>query len=234
MKTKELLSSRGIEFDQVNVEGNQPAADELKRLGSRGVPAVALGEHIVYGWQPADLAALLGVSYDEEPKLDPATLAKRLDKILAAAQRAILQVPDEQLEMKTPKRDRTLRNLTYHIFRLSMAFLDCIRENRFPEAWLMEDTPSSMRTTEQIATYGARVHERLAEWFKSASDEMFGEHVSTYYGDQSIYALLERTTWHAAQHLRHVYAFMKMMDVIPGEPLDPSDLEGLPLPDSLW
>ena len=234
MKTKELLLSWGMEFDQVNVEENQPAMDELKHLGVRGVPTVALGEHTVYGWQPADLAALLGVSYEEEPKLDPATLAKRLDKILATAQRAILQVPDEQLEMKTPKRDRTLRNLTYHIFRLSMAFVDCIKENRFPEAWLMEDAPSSMRTTEQIATYGARVHERLAEGFKSASDEMFAEHVSTYYGNQSVHALLERTTWHAAQHLRHVYALMEMMDISPETPLDPSDLEGLPLPDSLW
>ena len=234
MKTKELLSSWGIEFDQVNVEGNQPAADELKRLGSRGVPAVALGEHIVYGWQPADLAALLGVSYEEDPKLDPATLAQRLDRILVAAQRAICQVPDDQLEMKTPKRDRTLRNLTYHIFRLSMAFLDCIRENRFPEAWLMEEAPSSMRTTKQVATYGARVRESLSEWFEGASDEMFADHVSTYYGDQSVHALLERTTWHAAQHLRHVYALMEMMDITPETPLDPSDLEGLPLPDSLW
>ena len=61
MKTKELLSSWGIEFDQVNVEENQPIVDELKRLGARGVPTVALGKRIVYGWQPADLGALQGV-----------------------------------------------------------------------------------------------------------------------------------------------------------------------------
>jgi len=60
MKTKELLSSWGMEFDQVNVEENQQAVDELQRLGAGGVPTVALGELIVYGWQPADLGALLG------------------------------------------------------------------------------------------------------------------------------------------------------------------------------
>jgi hypothetical protein len=75
---------------------------------------------------------------------------------------------------------------------------------------------------------------RLAEWFKNASDDMFADHVNTYYGDQSVHALLERTTWHAAQHLRHVYALMEMMDITPEAPLDPSDLEGLPLPDSPW
>jgi glutaredoxin len=234
MKTKELLSSWGIEFDQVNVEENQPAVDELKRLGARGVPTVVLGERIVYGWQPSDLAALVGVPYREDPKLDPATLAQRLDRILVAAQRAIRQVPDEQLETKTPKRDRTLRNLAYHIFRLSMGFIDCLEQNRFPEAWLTEEAPVTIQTAGHIAAYGASVRECLAEWFKNASDDMFADHVSTYYGDQSVHALLERTTWHAAQHLRHVYALMEMMDITPETPLDPSDLEGLPLPDSLW
>ena len=223
-----------MEFDQVNVEENQPAVDELKRLGARGVPTVTLGERIVYGWQPADLGALLGVPYREDSKLDPATLAQRLDRILVAAQRAICQVSDEQLDMKTPKRDRTLRNLAYHIFRLSMGFIDCLEQHRFPEAWLMEEAPANRRAPEQIAAYGATARERLSEVFKNAPDDMFAEHVSTYYGDQSVHALLERTTWHAAQHLRQVYALMEMMDITPEAPLDPSDLEGLPLPDSLW
>ena len=48
MKTKELLSSWEMEFDQVNAEKNQPALDELKRLGARGIPTVALGENGLY------------------------------------------------------------------------------------------------------------------------------------------------------------------------------------------
>ena len=98
----------------------------------------------------------------------------------------------------------------------------------------MEEAPANRRAPEQIAAYGATVRERLSEVLKNAPDDMFAGHVNTYYGDQSVHALLERTTWHAAQHVRHVYALMKMMDITPEAPLDPSDLEGLPLPNSLW
>jgi hypothetical protein len=209
--------------------------EEFKGLGEPVVlPAVAVGERIVRGWQPAAVAKLVGVPYSDEPELDPAELAGRLDRFLAAAQRAICQVREDQLEIKAPKRDRTLRNLVYHIFRLSVAFVDCLQQNRLPEAWLTEEAPANMRTADQISAYGATVRERLAEWFKRAPQDSYRNHVSTYCDDQSVHGLLERTTWHVAQHLRQVYAFLEMMQITPDRPLDSSDFEGLPLPASLW
>ncbi len=209
--------------------------EELKGLGEPLVlPAVAVGERIVRGWQPAAVAKLVGVPYSDEPELDPAELAERLDRFLAAAQRAICQVREDQLEIKAPQRDRTLRNLAYHIFRLSVAFVDCLQQNRLPEAWLTEEAPANMRTADQISAYGETVRERLAEWFKRAPQDSYRNHVSTYYGDQSVHGLLERTTWHVAQHLRQVHAFLDMMGITPDRPLDASDCEGLPLPASLW
>ena len=37
--------------------------------------------------------------------------------------------------------------------------------------------------------------------------------VSTYYGPQTTHAFMERTTWHAAQHLRQIYWFLDEMGV---------------------
>ena len=59
----------------------------------RLVPAVAVGERAVHGWNPEGYAALLGVEYREAAKLSPAELAVRLDRILANAERLVARLP---------------------------------------------------------------------------------------------------------------------------------------------
>lgn len=157
-----MLSSWGITFEPVNVEGNSAALEELRRLGAPLVPAVAVGERIVHGWNPRGFAELVGVPYTEAPQLSPSELATRLDRILQAAQRAIRQVPPDRLETKTPGLDRNLRDLGYHIFRLSLAFRDAAVENRFPEAWPQEPVPPEIIDGPAIAHYGTLVREQLA------------------------------------------------------------------------
>ncbi len=58
--------------------------------------------------------------------------------------------------------------------------------------------------------------------------------VSTYYGPQSAPDFMERTTWHAAQHLRQIYWFLDELRVEKDAPLTDADLEGLPFPREVW
>lgn len=227
-----MLSSFGVEFEAVNVEGTPAALADLRRLGAPLVPAVAVGERVVHGWNPKGVAELVGAEYVQRERLSPKDLAPRLDTILLASQRAIRQVPDDRLEMKSPDRDRTLRNLGYHIFRLSLAFRDGMAERRFPEGWLQEMAPPEIRDGAAIARYGQAVRESLAEWFRRPG--AWKGAVETYYGPQTGHELLERTTWHAAQHLRQLYALLEMMGVVPDRPLTETDFSGLPLPKALW
>lgn len=216
----------------MNVEGNSAAIEEMRRLGAPLVPAVAVGDRIVHGWNPQGVAELVGVEYRERERLAPAELARRLDLILAASERAIRQVPDSKLDAKAPERDRTVRNLGYHIFRLSLAFRDAMTERRLPEEWLQETAPPEMRGSDAIARYGRTVRDHLAGWFRRP--DAWDGVVETYYGPQTGHELLERTAWHAAQHLRQLYALLEMLAIAPDRPLGEKEFAGLPLPKALW
>lgn len=218
----------------MDVTKDPAALAELKRLGAPLVPAVVVGEQVVHGWNPRGFAELLGISYTESPQLSPPELAERLDRILLATQDALRQVPPEQIDLRTPGGERTLRNLGYHIFRLSFAFRDAAEEDRFPEAWLLEPVPADLIDGQSIAGYGDFVRKQLTLWFAGNQERNFSRPVQTYYGPQSLHTFLERTTWHAAQHLRQVYALLEGIGIKPDQPLTAADYAGLPLPSQLW
>jgi hypothetical protein len=83
-----------------------------------------------------------------------------------------------------------------------------------------------------VAAYGEEVRRALGRFF--ADPSVAAGEVDTYYGRQTAHALLERTTWHAAQHLRQLYAFLGRMAIRPVEPLGDEDWRGLPLPREIW
>lgn len=227
-----MLASWGVAFEAIDVEAEPAARRDLARLGVPAVPAVVVGDRAIHGWNPKAVAALLGVPYEEPARLRPAELARRLDRVLGTAQRALGQVPPEQFEARVvPGRERSVRQLGYHIFRLSLAFSEAMTERRLPKAWLDEAAPPELAGGPAIAGYGEGVRERLGEWL-GRPDAVEGV-VETYYGPQTGHQLLERTVWHAAQHVRQLHAFLERMGVTPADPLTPADLQGLPLPKDL-
>ncbi|HET7874407.1 MAG TPA: DinB family protein [Methylomirabilota bacterium] len=174
------------------------------------------------------------MDYKPPTKLAPVELAARLDRILASAERLVRELPERVMELKPPQRDRSLRDLAFHVFRLALAFADGMDMGRLPEAWLQEKAPEDLRDGAAIARYGALVRGRLAGWFEGAASREYARVIDVYYGPQSGHDLLERTTWHAAQHLRQLHALAEGLGLTPPEPLPAADFEGLPLPASLW
>jgi uncharacterized damage-inducible protein DinB len=229
-----LLASWRVEFDPVNVEGDPTALAELKRLGVPRVPAVAVGDQAVHGWNPPECARLLGVAYEAAAKLPPAELAARLDQILESTERLLRALPDAHLDFKPPERDRSLRDLGYHVFRLSLAFIDAMDLGALPESWFQETAPAGIRDGAALGSYGALVRARLQGWFQGAAAGEYAGVVKTYYGPQSGHELLERTAWHAAQHLRQLYVLADRLGVTPPAPMPVDAFRGLPLPDALW
>lgn len=218
----------------MNVEGDPAAAEELRRLGGPGLPVVAVADRAVHGWNPPAVAHLLGVPWEDRAGLSPAELAHRLDVVLDAAERLIRVLPDTALEFRPPERDRTIRDLAFHVFRLSLAFIDALDQDYLPETWLQEKAPPTIRDAHALASYGALVRGRLSGWFEGTAPGEYARVIRVYYGSHSGHELLERTTWHAAQHLRQLYDLASRCGVTPPLPLPGHAFQGLPLPESLW
>ena len=229
-----MLSSWGVEFDPIDVQADPGAMEELRALGVPRVPALAVGGRAVQGWNPAAYAELAGVPYDDPGRLSPAELAERLDRILASTERLIREMPAQHLDEKPRERDRTLRDLAYHVFRLSLAFVDAMDRGYLRGEWFDEKAPGDLADGPAVARYGALVRGRLAGWFEGAAPSEYARVIDVYYGPQSAHDLLERTAWHAAQHLRQLYAMAEGLGAAPAEPMPVAAFERLPLPDQLW
>ena len=215
------------------MQADPAARADLERLGVSLVPAVVVGDRVVHGWNPDGYAALLGRTPPAAERLSPAVLAARLDRILAATQALLEPLSAAQLEWRPPERDRTVRDLGHHVFRLSLAFIDGVDLGRFPEAWLQEPAPAELRDGGDVARYGALVRARLTGWFEGAGGDEFARVIDVYYGPQSAHAMLERTAWHAAQHLRQLHDLAGRLGMA-REPLPEDAFEGLPLPRAVW
>lgn len=218
----------------MDVQANPAGMDDLKRLGVPGLPAVAVGDRVAHGWNPPAYAELLGVSYVEAAKLPPTELARRIDRVLESAERLLRAVPDALLDFTPPERARTIRDLGYHLFRLSLAYVDAMEQGRLPETWFQEKAPATIADAHALASYGALVRARLAGWFEGTAAGEYTRTVQVYYGPQSAHELLERTTWHAGQHLRQLYDLAARLGVTPPAPLPADALAELPLPEAVW
>lgn len=198
------------------------------------MPVVAVGDRYVHGLKLKEIAELVGKPYREQRKLPPAELVRKLDNVLAAAQRYIRQVPDDKLELKSPDRDRPLRRLAYHTFSLVDRFIEACTGTPLSYEALNAPPPDTVRTSASIAEYGQGVRQRLGEWWSCEQGRSAEGLLETYYGPQTLHELLERTAWHSAQHARHLVRFLGWIGLEPDGPLSEDDLAGLPLPDAVW
>lgn len=208
--------------------------DQLKAMGLRNVPVVAVGERYTFAQNLKDVARFLGVTLDRE-QLPPAVLVSRYDSILATAQGLVRQVPVEYMDERViPNRPRLIRPFLYHIFRIGEAFLIAYTGDKYSNTIANVEPPESMRTPHEIAEYGEDVRQRLRAWWESNPDRALEKKIDTYYGEQTAHDVFERTTWHSAQHCRQLAVVLDRIGIAPQAPLEPEQLQGLPLPEGIW
>jgi len=232
--TRALLSEWGLEYQERNVLEDPVAADELAVMGIPGVPATVLDGRFVHGWNPALLAELVGREHDPTPELSPDALLTRIQELLSATEALALPLDAVALAVSHPERPRSLAGLIFHLCRLSAAYLDALEHGGLQRDWLQEEAPADIQDGQALAGYARWVRARFAEWHPHIDKMDFEALVPTYYGPQSAHQLLERTTWHAAQHLRQAHDLADRSPTGEPAPLPETLWRSLPLPESLW
>ena len=99
--------------------------------------------------------------------------------------------------------------------------------------WLA-DSARAIRSTALSRRDGAQVMARLERWWNHGQGHDFDRELDTYFGKLSLHRLLERSTWHPAQHARQLISVLETFGITPAMQLTPALLQGLPLPERLW
>ena len=203
----------------------------------RTVPVVALGQQYVFAQNLEDVAEFVGLQGTGHTPLPPGQLILKWVLVLRAVQRYIRQVPAARLDERViDNRDRSIRLMGHHVFRIAEAFLETTVDGVEYSAQLANQPPAdgTFTTGPEIAAYGDGVNKRLQQWWDGLADKSCEGKVKTFFGLQPIHALFERSTWHSAQHARQLAAVLERFGIEPEVRLTKEDLAGLPLPEGLW
>jgi hypothetical protein len=156
---------------------------------------------------------------------------------LRVEQSHVRQLPDARLtERVIDNRDRSIRLMAHHVFRIGEAFLETVVDGVEYAVQLANVPPAdgAFMSSEEIAQYGDSVRERLQRWWNGLDDTSCTVQVKTFFGMQPMHMLLERSTWHSAQHTRQLAAVLERCGIPPRAHLTRELLAGLPLPERLW
>ncbi|MDB5840110.1 MAG: glutaredoxin family protein [Herminiimonas sp.] len=233
LRTKEFLTSQGIDFESHDVHNNPDSLAQLRALGARSVPIVALGGNFVYSQSIVDVVKFLDLKTRLMDALPPEQLIAKLDLVLRSAARFTRQFPEDQLRAVFRNRNRTAGGIAFHIFRVAEMGLEAAQKIplRFES---FNDLPPEHWSGDDIVRWGEQVRERVRAWWEGETDHSLSYAVATYYGQRTMHDVLERTAWHAAQHTRQLMLILESYGITPDQPLTKDDLAGLPVPDEVW
>jgi len=209
----------------------------LLSLGVQTVPVLAKGGQYIFCQNLEDVAEFVGLQGTGHTPLPPAILVEKWLAVLRAAQRYIRQIPNPRLgERAIDNRDRSIRLLSHHIFRIGEAFLETAIDD--VEYWAnnanVPPQDGSCTTGDEIVAYGDGIIERINNWWAQLDDKSCQQKVKTFYGTPPMHQLFERSTWHSAQHTRQMIAVLERFGIDPDRRLSADDLAGLPLPERIW
>ena len=174
------------------------------------------------------VAEFLGLVVEPRTALPAEVLIDRLAVVLATTTRLTGQFSVERLTDKLPNRDRTVLALANHIVEIAAGYLRVEAGHPF-DAKVAGAIPDRELDPHDLATRSKSVRARLAALRPAPTRE-----VETLHGMSEGHRVLERCTWHAAQHARQLAFMLERLEIEPDRPLTRADLEGLPVPVSVW
>ncbi len=219
------------------MEHDPQAIAEFHALGVRAVPVTVIGDTVVVGFNRGALVRALGVGEEgRKEDISANNLLARYEPVMGGFLRANRQIPDAQLDWKSPERDRTLRGFVYHVYDRP----DLVLRGTATGVYRYEDirrafiTAEGLRTTDALVTHGEAVLERLRGYLGRAGETELGLLIDSYQGMLSVRELLNLALGHTAHHLKQIYHYFGSLGITPESPLTTEDLAGIDLPSELF
>jgi glutaredoxin len=235
LRTKEFLQKHGVPFLSRNVLEDESAYAELEQFGLKQVPIVTRGDAWANGQILRDVAKLCDIPYGATKMLPVAEMRQRLDAVLAGAARFLAQMPDHALAQMLPNRPRSFAQLGWHIANIADAFLE--HENGIPltfDSYMRVPAEEDSDRAKLIA-YCEEMRVRMSAWFDGPGRTRdWSARADVYYGEQTMHEFLERTVWHAGQHVRQFMWVLEGLGIAPDRPLGRETFDGLPMPEKVW
>lgn len=204
------------------------ARRRFEALNASVVPTVAAAGKCVPGVDLAAVAALLNLPFDAPAALPATVLMARLRDVLATAMRLFDQFPETTLSNKVANRDRTYLALANHIVEIAARYCDVAAGHAFDT-----DASAAIPVRELGRPQLSRQASSIATQLATLPDDAERE-VETFFGPTTLHSVLERCTWHVAQHTRQLADLLERLRIKPDAPLSKMELDGLPLPAGVW
>jgi hypothetical protein len=198
------------------------------------VPAAVLGDRRLPIMHVDQLREFLDLPPDSETSGYDA-YAGALERVLEGVERAVRQVPPEQFRTPTPNRGRDLAELVFNIHDAIAALHTSLDSGSFD--WKTDsDFERSRRfaTTEELAQFCQQEREGWFERASAVGEEEAAQPVETTKGLLTNRQVLEAQAFHAAQHLRQIYVFLREIGVEPEMELGAEDIRPIELGDLVF
>src|SRR5688572_3176764 len=164
----------------------------FEKYGLRKVPVLAKGDQYAFGQMLDPFAKLAGLAVPGADRLSPEQLYRKYETIFAAGERLARQFPAGRFrERVIPHRERLIRTLCYHVFRIGEAFLETWDGEEYGVKIADNEPPESMKTGDDVARYGEAIAKRYQDWWKKLEDRSLSKELKTYYGDTVAHQVYE-------------------------------------------
>jgi uncharacterized damage-inducible protein DinB len=232
LRMKEFLTRSGVPFTAINLEECPDASRKLDHFGVLP-PVVIRGDRAVAGLDLVGIAELIGIDYDPPQILAPAVLRERYAVVTATATALVAQLSDDQLQYRSPDRDRSLAELASHIGSIMRCFVDVYDREQLDTTFeLPEVIPATGAEIIGIALQTQTMFDTW--WDRFGFDDPLDRVVETFWGARTLHEVLERSVWHPMQHTRQLTYFVEeRIGIEPARRLSSADMEGLPLPEGI-
>lgn len=231
LRLKEFVEQTGLPFVNVNLGLEPGARQRLLDNGLAGAPAVSVGGRYVRGNNLADVAELIGVSFDGTVQLSSLELKERFNVISDAMVRYLLQMRSRPPTWSycLPNRDRSMLDTASHGSTVARTMPKVYYTDVFDLGVYAQ--PGDAKTIDEVVDMMRETRRQIEEWWEQDGvDDDLERVVLTNSGHRTLLEVWEREVWHTAHHTRQIMHALELQGIEPDGSLTKDDLRGLPLP----